>query len=84
MRIRTMIVAGGLVTALAGAAPALASSPTASCLGQQLSVYGPTYGAELGHAVAFEARNPAVIGVDRLGEWVSGAALSDRTACPVD
>lgn len=81
---RTWILAMGIAGSLAVAAPAQASSPTASCIGQQLSVYGPTYGVLLGQAVSYEARNPQVIGVDRLGQWVSGAALSDRPDCPVD
>lgn len=69
---------------LAMAAPAEASSSTASCLGQQLSVYGPTYGAGLDAAVSFEAQNPSVLGTSNLGGWTSVAARSPRNACPVD
>lgn len=59
-------------------------SPTASCIGQQLSVLGPAYGAELGAAVSFEARNPEVLGVQQLGGWTSQTAQADRAACPVE
>jgi len=84
MKTRGWIVGVGTVTVLALAAPAEASSPTASCIGQQLSVYGPSYGSELGAAVSFEARNPSVLGTSNLGGWVSVAARSPRDACPVD
>ena len=83
-RIRRSIVTAGIVAAVMLPGTALASSPGASCIGQQLSVYGPAYGAALGAQVAYEARDPGSIGVSRLGEWVSWAARSDRTACPVD
>ena len=84
MKTRRWIVGIGAMAVLAMAAPAQASSPTASCIGQQLSVYGPTYGAELGAAVSFEARNPSVLGTSNLGGWTSVAARSPRDACPVD
>jgi len=84
MKARVWIVGVGTVAVLALAAPAEASSPTASCIGQQLSVYGPSYGAELGAAVSFEARNPSVLGTSNLGGWVDVAARSPRDACPVD
>ena len=84
MKTRRWIVGIGAIAVLAMAAPAEASSPTASCLGQQLSVYGPTYGAELGAAVSFEAQNPSVLGTANLGGWTSVAARSPRDACPVD
>jgi hypothetical protein len=51
MRTRGWIVAIGTVAVLAMAAPAQASSPRASCIGQQLSVYGSAFGADLGAAV---------------------------------
>jgi len=84
MRTRRWIVGVGAIAVLAMAAPAEASSPTASCIGQQLSTYGPAYGAELGAAVSFEARNPSVLGTSNLGGWVDVAARSPRDACPVD
>jgi hypothetical protein len=84
MTVRRWIVAGGVASILAAAAPAQASSPTGSCIGQQLSVYGPTYGAELGAAVSYEARNPQILGTSNLGGWTSVAARAPRDACPVD
>jgi hypothetical protein len=84
MHTRRWIVGLGTVAVLAMAAPAQASTPTASCIGQQLSVYGPTFGADLGAAVSFEARNPSVLGTSNLGGWVSVAARSPQDACPVD
>ena len=84
MRTRRWIVGVGTVAVLAMAAPAQASTPTASCIGQQLSTFGPAYGADLGAAVSYEARNPSVIGVANLGGWTSVAARSPRGACPVD
>jgi hypothetical protein len=84
MKTRRWIAGIGVATVLATAAPANASSPTASCIGQQLSVYGPAYGRELGAAVSFEARNPDVLGTSTLGGWVNVAARSPREACPVD
>jgi len=84
MKARVWIVGVGTVAVFALAAPAEASSPTASCIGQQLSVYGPSYGAELGAAVSFEARNPSVLGTSNLGGWVDVAARTPRDACPVD
>jgi hypothetical protein len=84
MKTRRWIVGIGAMAVLAMAAPAGASSSTASCLGQQLSVYGPTYGAGLGAAVSFEAQNPSVLGTSNLGGWTSVAARSPRNACPVD
>ena len=62
MKTRRWIVGIGTLAVLAMAAPAQASSPTASCIGQQLSVYGPAFGADLGAAVSSEARNPEVLG----------------------
>jgi len=84
MKLRGWIVGIGMVLTLALPAPAHASAPTASCIGQQLSVYGPTYGADLGAAVSYEARNPEVLGTSNLGGWVDVAARSPRDACPVD
>jgi hypothetical protein len=84
MKTRRLIIGFGVIAVLATAAPAQASSPTASCIGQQLSTYGPAYGAELGAAVSFEARNPEVLGTSNLGGWTSVAARSPRNACPVD
>lgn len=84
MKTRRWIVGIGTVAVLAMAAPAQASSSTASCIGQQLSSYGPAYGAELGAAVSFEARNPSVLGTSNLGRWTNVAARSPRDACPVD
>jgi hypothetical protein len=81
---RSIIGAAVAAFTLAAPMPANANSPTASCIGQQLSTYGPTYGAELGAAVSYEARHPESIGVERLGDWTSTAARSARTACPVD
>lgn len=84
MKTRRWIVGIGALAALASPAPVLASSPTASCIGQQLSVYGPSYGAELGAAVSYEARNPEVLGTTNLGGWTNVAARAARDACPVD
>ena len=84
MKTRRWIVGIGTLAVLAMAAPAQASSPTASCIGQQLSVYGPAFGADLGAAVSSEARNPEVLGTSNLGGWTSVAARSPRDACPVD
>ena len=84
MKTRRWVVGMGAAAVLATAAPAHASSPTASCIGQQLSVYGPAYGADLGAAVSYEARNPSVLGASNLGGWASVAARSPRDACPVD
>jgi hypothetical protein len=84
MTLRMWILGVGVASILAVATPAEASSPTASCIGQQLSVYGPTYGADLGAAVSYEARNPQVLGTSNLGGWTSGAARAPRDACPVD
>jgi hypothetical protein len=81
---RRWIVGLGGIAVLAMTAPAGASSPTASCIGQQLSVYGPAYGSELGSAVSFEARNPGVLGTANLGGWTNVAARSPRDTCPVD
>lgn len=39
-----------------------------SCIGQQLSVYGPAFGADLGAAVSCEARHPEVFGTPNLGD----------------
>ena len=85
MMARRWIVGIGVMAMLAMAAPAQASSSTASCVGQQLSTYGPANGAELGAAVSFEARNPSVLGV--VEPWRAGPTLrrgSPRDACPVD
>lgn len=84
MKTRRWIVGSGTLAVLAMAAPVQASSPTASCIGQQLSTYDPAYGADLGAAVSFEARNPSVLGTSNLGGWTSVAARSPRNACPVD
>lgn len=84
MKTRRSIVGIGTLAVLAMAAPVRASSPSVSCIGQQLSVYGPAYGSELGAAVSFEARNPSVLGTSNLGGWTSVAARSPRDACPVD
>jgi hypothetical protein len=84
MKTRRWIVVLGVMAVLALAAPAQASSPTASCIGQQLSTYGPAFGPDLGAAVSYEARNPEVLGTDNLGGWVNVAARSPRNACPVD
>ena len=84
MKVRRWIVGIGAVAALALPVPAHASSPTASCIGQQVSVFGPAFGADLGAAVSFEARNPEVLGTSNLGGWTSAAARSARDACPVD
>ena len=84
MQTRRWIVGIGTVAVLAMAAPAQASSPTASCIGQQLSTFGPAYGADLGAAVSYEARNPSVLETSNLGGWTSVAARSPRDACPVD
>jgi hypothetical protein len=84
MKTRGWIVGIGTVAVLASAAPARASSPAASCIGQQLSVYGPSFGADLGAAVSFEARDPGVLGTSNLGGWTSAAARSARDACPVE
>jgi hypothetical protein len=84
MKLRNLIIGIGAVAALALPVPAQASSPTASCIGQQLSVYGPTFGADLGGAVSYEARNPDVLGTSNLGGWTNVAARSARDACPVD
>lgn len=84
MKMRRWIVGIGAVAALAPPAPAQASWPTASCIGQQLSVYGPAFGADLGAAVSYEARNPEVLGTSNLGGWTSVAARAPRDACPVD
>ena len=81
---RSVAVAGAMAIALVAPTAARASSPTASCLGQQLSTFGPAYGAELGAAVSSEARHPGTIGVVRLGDWTSAAARADRNACPTD
>jgi hypothetical protein len=84
MRTRSWIVGIGTVAVLAMGAPAQASSPTASCIGQQLSVYGPAFGADLGAAVSYEARIPEVLGTSNLGGWTNVAARSPRNTCPVD
>ena len=84
MPLRRWIIGIGAVAVVALPAPAQASSPTASCIGQQLSVYGPAFGADLGAAVSFEARNPEVLGTTNLGGWTNVAARSARDACPVD
>jgi len=84
MKTRSWIVGIGTVAVLALAAPAQASSPTASCIGQQVSTYGPAYGAELGAAVSYEAQNPDVLGTSNLGGWTSVAARAQRDACPVE
>ena len=84
MQVRRWIVGVGTVALIAMAAPAQASSPTASCIGQQLSVYGPAFGADLGAAVSYEARHPEVLGTPNLGGWTNVAARSPRNACPVD
>ena len=84
MQMRTWIMGVGAVAMVAMAAPVQASSPTASCIGQQLSVYGPMFGADLGAAVSFEARHPEVLGTPNLGGWTSVAARAPRNACPVD
>jgi len=81
---RRWIVGIGAVAALVLPVPAQASSPTASCIGQQLSAYGPAFGADLGAAVSHEARNPEVLGTSNLGGWTNVAARADRDACPVD
>jgi hypothetical protein len=81
---RRWIVGIGTVTAVASPVPRQASSPAASCIGQQLSVYGPAFGADLGAAVSYEARNPEVLGTSNLGGWTNVAARSARGACPVD
>ena len=84
MKMRTWIVGIGTVATLAITVPAEASSPASSCIGQQVSTLGPAYGAELGAAVSFEARNPEVLGVSHLGSWASSTARADRAACPVE
>ena len=84
MKLRGWIVGIGAVAALAMPVPAQASAPAASCVGQQQSVLGPAYGAQLGAAVSYEARNPGVLGVPHLGEWTSGTAQADRAACLVE
>lgn len=84
MKLRRWIIGIGAVAAVALPVPAQASAKAASCIGQQLSVLGPTFGAELGAAVSFEARNPEVLGVQHLGAWTSQTARADRSACPVE
>ena len=84
MRIRRWIVGAGAVAVVAMAAPAQANSPTASCIGQQLSVSGPAFGADLGVAVSYEARHPEVLGTPNLGGWTNVAARAPRNGCPVD
>jgi len=84
MKTRRWIVGIGALAALALPVPAQASAPAASCIGQQLSMLGPAYGAELGAAVSFEARNPEVLRVQHLGGWTSQTALADRGVCPVE
>lgn len=81
---RRWIIGIGAVAAVVLPIPAQASSPTASCIGQQLSVFGPAYGAQLGAAVSYEARNPEVLGASNLGGWTSVAAQSPLDSCPVD
>lgn len=84
MKTGRWIVGIGAAVALALPLPARASASSASCVGQQLSVLGPAYGAELGAAVSLEARNPEVLGVQHLGDWTSQAAQADRTDCPIE
>ena len=84
MNIRRWIVGFGALGALWLPFPAQASTPAASCIGQQLSVLGPAYGAELGAAVSSEARHPGILGVQHLGDWASATAQADRTDCPVE
>jgi hypothetical protein len=82
MKRRSWIVAMGIVALMGVAAPAHASAPTASCIGQELSELGPALGADLGAAISFEARNPELEGRRNFGEEVSTGATSDTTACP--
>jgi len=84
MRLRRIIIVIGALVALGLPVPAYASSPTASCIGQQLSAFGPAFGADLGAAVSYEARNPEVLGTSNLGGWTNVAARAERDACPVD
>jgi hypothetical protein len=77
------IAAAAFVVGIGGSQPALAASPSASCVGQALSVYGPAFGADIGAQISLEARDPeAFLGTANLGRWTAGFAQADRAACP--
>lgn len=83
MRKRIVLAVAGILPVSAN--PALAGVPaSASCPGQDLSVAGPAFGADLGAFIAFEARNPGLEGWANFGEEVSTFALSDRDDCPAE
>ena len=77
-------VAGLTVTIAATAAlaaPAGAQPPDrASCLAEFVSVAAP--GGDFGRVVSVEARHPELLGVERLGDFVSGFARAPAP-CPV-
>ena len=80
-KLRVSIVVGLSVVALS-ATPAMATAPRASCVGQALSVFGPSSGREIGQQISFEARNPETIGAPTFGAGVSFVAHADGTDCP--
>ena len=82
MKTRSWVLALGVAGLLAIAVPASGAPSGASCVGQALSVFGPTFGSDLGAQIAFEARNPDTIGGGNFGEVVSSVARADRQACP--
>jgi hypothetical protein len=79
---RMVIAALAIAAPIAIASPAAAASTGASCVGQALSAFGPAFGSDLGHQIAFEAQNPETVGGATLGAVVSFVAQADRSACP--
>jgi hypothetical protein len=60
------------------------ASATPSCAGQEFSAFAKEFGAGLGAAVSFEARNPELEGRKSFGEEVRELATADPSACPAE
>jgi hypothetical protein len=84
MKGRSWIVAAAMSFALGTSVPAFAASPSASCVGQEISVFARALGADLGAAIAFEARHPELEGLRNLGEEFRFFAHGDRQDCPTE
>jgi hypothetical protein len=53
-------------------------------VGQEISVFARALGADLGAAIAFEARHPELEGLRNLGEEFRFFAHGDRQDCPTE
>jgi hypothetical protein len=80
-KMRWILVVAALAIAVP-TTPARAATLQASCPGQELSALGPVLGSDLGAFIAFEARNPELVGRRNFGAEVDAFAHADRAACP--